>query len=297
MRKAPFPIALVLLLTAVTFTLLSIYLPSLIHVVSPTPGPLNHEVKYGLYRRCVRRIPEESLRLLERTSRNDLSIPRNITRLKEFMSETQAAVGVMGLGDIPVGDGDGWTCQPFPYESECRSFGKGFCIRWATAGYAAQLSLFPCLVSLLTLLLITIGVGNKRTRAQRRRGGWKIVSGLMSIHSLLQIVSIGIVLHVYRTDDRFSIGSHLDIAADLGVTSAVISILIVAALTIVGLAAEAGQEWAGGKPIKKRKVHRRTRSGRVVQITAADIDEETGLLSNSEDVNGTSAATGNARGT
>lgn len=38
-------------LTAVSFTLLSIYLPSLIHVVQPAPGPLHHEVKYGLYRR------------------------------------------------------------------------------------------------------------------------------------------------------------------------------------------------------------------------------------------------------
>ena len=71
-RKAPFPIALILrkyrylskpmrfyrgkqlitlhahalaVLTAITSTLLSIYLPSLIHVIQPAPGPLHHEVK------------------------------------------------------------------------------------------------------------------------------------------------------------------------------------------------------------------------------------------------------------
>ena len=31
----------------------------------------------------------------------------------------------------------------------------------------------------------------------------------MSIHSVLQIVAVAIILHVYRTDARFSIGSHL----------------------------------------------------------------------------------------
>lgn len=318
MRKAPFPIALVLLLTAVSFTLLSTLLPSLIHVVQPAPGPLHHEVKYGLYRRCVRRIPESDLLLLERTHPSDISLPSNLDRLnaltgRRSVSNATTARSILdgedslrvraapGPGDIPIGEGDGWTCQPFPQSSECKTLGQGFCIMWATAGYAAQLSLFPCLVSLITLLLITIGVGSKKTRAQRRRGGWKIVSGLMSIHSVLQIVAIAIILHVYRTDVRFSVGSHLDTAADLGVASALISIAIVIALTWVGLAAQAGKEWAGGKPPRRRR-HRRTRSGRVVTVPnlsedeEAEADEETGLLNGPAGVNGAEAATGHGGG-
>lgn len=299
MRKAPFPVALVLLLTATTFTLLSIYLPSLIHVSQPAPGPLHHEVKYGLYRRCVRRIPEATLALLERSSPDDQSIPQNITRLKSYMkpSETEQQMYALGgIGDIPIGEGDGWTCQPFPYQSECRALGQHFCILWATAGYAAQLSLFPCLVSFIALLIISIGVGSKQTRAKRRKGGWKIVSGLMSIHSVLQIVSIAIILHVYRTDERFSTGSHLDTAADLGVASALISIAVVIGLTLTGLAAQAGKTWAGGKP-PKRSRHRRTRSGRSITIPD-EASETTGLLEGQEggqrDVNGANAATGRA---
>lgn len=171
------------------------------------------------------------------------------------------------------------TYLPPLLSSECRQFGQKFCVLWSTAGYAAQLSLVPCVISLFALLFISLGGGEKRQRAERRKGGWKIVSGLLSIHSVLQIVSVAIVLHVYRTDERFETGSHLDTAADFGFASAVISIGTVMALTFTGLAAEAGQPWAGGKSVRKRK-HRRTRSGREAPMPPAD--ETTGLLQGSE---------------
>lgn len=157
------------------------------------------------------------------------------------------------------------------------------------------------------LILVALYPGSKKTRAQRRKGGWKIVSGLTSIHSILQIISIAIILHVYRTDSRFGRGSHLDTAADLAIASALISIVNVVGLTVVGLAArkwlrcittstkkgdharliaspcstEAGKEWAGGKPRKhKHRRHRRTRSGR---LAPDEVNEETGLLQDAED--------------
>jgi hypothetical protein len=44
--------------------------------------------------------------------------------------------------------------------------------------------------------------------------------------------------------------------------------------------AEAGKPWAGGKSVRKRKTHRRTRSGREVPIPPheQEPDETTGLL-------------------
>lgn len=62
---------------------------------------------------CVRRIPETTLALLEPASAEDHSIPQNITRLKVYLADAEA---FGGIGDIPIGDGDGWTCQPFPYQ-------------------------------------------------------------------------------------------------------------------------------------------------------------------------------------
>jgi hypothetical protein len=69
--------------------------------------------RYGLYRRCVRRIPDFALSpLLERADAGDLAVPTNLTRLRSFVGET----GLKGPGDIDIGDedGEGWSCAPFP---------------------------------------------------------------------------------------------------------------------------------------------------------------------------------------
>lgn len=60
----------------------------------------------------------------------------------------------------------------------------------------------------------------------------------MSVHAILQIISVAIILHVYRTDPRFKgEKSHLDKACDFGVASAVISVGTVLALALTGAAA------------------------------------------------------------
>lgn len=287
MRKSPYLISFLFLLAATSLTILSVYVPDLIHTIVPTPGPLHFETKYGLYRRCTRKIPEQQLLYLELSNPNDISLLHSITRLK----------ALAGPGDIldPIdGEGEGWQCQPFPNQSECKLFGEGFCVLWSTAGYMAQLSLVPCVISLIVLLIISLGGGGKKIRAKRRAGGWKIVSSLMGIHAILQIVSVALILHVYRTDDRFKVGAHLDTAADFGVASAMVSLSMVFALAFTGLAADAGQVWAGGKSVRKpkRKAHRRTRSGREVPIPGPS--ETTGLLEGTEeeDVEGPKSATG-----
>lgn len=53
-------------------------------------------------------------------------------------------------------------------------------------------------------------IGKRTARAKARRQQWKLVSGTMLIHCLLQVLSIALILHVFRTDARFeSKGSHL----------------------------------------------------------------------------------------
>jgi len=300
-RKSPYVVALSFLLAATTLTLLSVYVPNVIHTVVPTPGPLHFETKYGLYRRCTLKIPEHALLLLEPSSAGDYSLPSSLKNLKAFSSKSFN--GNDPWFDQIDSEGDGWQCQPFPTSSECHQFGQGFCTLWSTAGYAAQLSLVPCLISLIVLLMIAAGVGERQTRARRREGGWKIVSGLMSIHAILQILAVGIIIHVYRTDQRFKVGAHLDTASNFGVAAALVSLSMVFALTFTGLAAEAGKPWAGGKSVRrhKHKTHRRTRSGREVPIPPSEsdlINERTGLLDGhpeTSNVHSALAATGSGR--
>jgi hypothetical protein len=89
----------------------------------------------------------------------------------------------------------------------------------------------------VTLLTLTFSPGERRTRAKRREGGWKIVAGLMSIHAILQIAAVAMIIHVYRNDERFKVGAHLDTASDFGVASALVSLAMVFALAFTGLAA------------------------------------------------------------
>lgn len=56
--------------------------------------------------------------------------------------------------------------------------------------------------------------GQRTARARARRQQWKLVSGTMLIHCLLQILTIALILHVFRTDERFEAkGTHLGASA------------------------------------------------------------------------------------
>lgn len=112
--------------------------------------------------------------------------------------------------------------------------------------------------NLLRLILLREIIGERTARAKARRQQWKLVSGTMLIHCLLQILSIALILHVFRTDARFeSKGSHLgkcffihvypfrsqaahsfsDHSFSFGVASAIVSLIQALLLTFTGLAA------------------------------------------------------------
>ncbi|WVO22921.1 uncharacterized protein IAS62_004264 [Cryptococcus decagattii] len=292
-RKSPYLVSLVLLLAATSLTLLNIYVPRLIHVKGRTPGPTTFETRYGLYKRCTRSlaVPNSTLAFLE--SAHPLPTGVKLPLVDIF--------GIEGpTGDPSEGAGNLWVCQNFPTRSECQQFGEKFCVLWSTSGYAAQLSLVPCLASLISLLFIFLHRGERTARAKARRQQWKLVSGTMLIHCLLQVLSIALILHVFRTDARFeSKGSHLDHSFNFGVASAVVSLIQALLLTFTGLAARAGKPWAAGQSALKSSNHRRTHSGRVVVVPegtpvppheavtvgevravheAGEADERTGLL-------------------
>jgi len=53
-------------------------------------------------------------------------------------------------------------------------------------------------------------IGQRTARARARRQQWKLVSGTMTIHFVLQVISFALIAHVFRTDERFETkGSHL----------------------------------------------------------------------------------------
>ncbi|WVF72655.1 hypothetical protein IAT40_007473 [Kwoniella sp. CBS 6097] len=307
MRKSPYLVSLIFLLAATTLTLLNIYVPSLLHVTIKSPGPTEFETRYGLYRRCTRSLPVANATFLQPS--HPLTMSANPT----FEG--------WDLGPIngPIeGDGNGWVCQDFPTRSECQQFGEKFCVLWSTAGYAAQLSLVPCLASLISLLFIFLHRGQRTARAKARRQQWKLVSGTMLIHCILQILSISLILHVFRTDERFEAkGSHLDQSFYYGVSSAIVSGIMALLLTFTAMAARAGKPWAAGKSAKHAKRHRRTRSGRVVPVpegtsipphevvTVGEVraaregvpDERTGLLAGAPEGGAGAAGGGSVRAT
>ncbi|WWC71687.1 uncharacterized protein I206_105645 [Kwoniella pini CBS 10737] len=256
MRKSPYLVSLIFLLAATTLTLLNIYVPSLLHVIVRNPGPTQFETRYGLYRRCTRSTPVANSTFLQPS-------------LPPITGQTFQGWDLGPINGPVYGDGDGWVCQAFPTRSECQQFGEKFCVLWSTSGYAAQLSLVPCLASLISLLFIFLHRGQRTARAKARRQQWKLVSGTMVIHCLLQILSIALILHVFRTDERFEAkGSHLDQSFYYGVSSAIVSGVMAILLTFTALAARAGMPWAAGKSAKHAKRHKRTRSGKVIAVPA-----------------------------
>nr|ODN86355.1 hypothetical protein L203_04057 [Cryptococcus depauperatus CBS 7841] len=318
MRKSPYLVSLLFLLTATALTLLNIYAPQLIHVKGHSPGPTQFESRYGLYRRCTRSLAMSNNTLSPfLQSSHPLPDPKMELLLTDF-HEDLAAEGIEGPVGNPVeDDGHQWVCQSFPtrhdIRSECQQFGEKFCVLWSTAGYSAQLSLVPCLASLISLLFIFLHRGERTARAKARRQQWKLVSGNMFIHCILQILSIAMILHVFRTDARFETkGSHLDDAFSFGVASAIVSLTHVLLLAFTAMSAKAGKTWAAGKSAKKSRRHRRTRSGRVVLVpegtpisgeeivttgelrTVDKVNERTGLLGGHE---GSVAGGGGSRAT
>lgn len=69
--------------------------------------------------------------------------------------------------------------------------------------YAQQLALVFAAAAILATLVVLLGGRVKR------ESGWRIIAGLLSVHAACLIVSTSLIVHEYRTDDRFYFGSSL----------------------------------------------------------------------------------------
>ncbi|WOO82668.1 uncharacterized protein LOC62_04G006150 [Vanrija pseudolonga] len=246
MRKSPYLISLILLLAATALTVLNIKVPSLVRVKIRSPGPTVFETKYGLFERCARQVDVPALL-------------RRATPLLTPIAEPYDT-GLKG------GKKHRWQCERFPTRSECAQFGEGFCVAWSTAGYTVLLALVPCFFALISLLFIFLHRGKRLARARARRQQWKLVSGAMLVHALLQVASVALILREFWTDERFARGARLGASFTFGVAAAIVSLSTFGFLTFTGIAARRGEPWAAGRSARQARRHKRTRSGRVVSV-------------------------------
>lgn len=107
--------------------------------------------------------------------------------------------------------------------------GFGFCEKWVTAAYTAQLSVVIGIINLFSTFLILIGNG------YRQEHGWKICAGLLAIHAIFQTLAWILVINVFNEDDRFYFGSRLSWSTYISIFTSVVDLIFLTALVAAGL--------------------------------------------------------------
>jgi hypothetical protein len=105
------------------------------------------------------------------------------------------------------------VCRPFPLEDDCRYGNSSFCEMWNTCSFMMWASVLLSGIVLVAYTAIFTGGYKKRD------SGWKILSFLIGLNGnfarshtfpnllgLFQIVATSIMIHIFRTDERFYIG-------------------------------------------------------------------------------------------
>ncbi|KZT41431.1 hypothetical protein SISSUDRAFT_1059373 [Sistotremastrum suecicum HHB10207 ss-3] len=208
MRRVGYLFSFLAVVGALVLTVISQTEPHWLHVKTPSGLPATISVGYGLYQRCER---------------------QTMSDLPPWTSPKK------GNGRY-----ENYECHRFPGRSECDHDNGAFCALWDTAGYASQISLGFIVAALLAL---TVG-GMTR---ERRRSQWKFVAALMFCHSVLQILTMSLVVHLWRTWDYPPFEyTNLSVSFYLNLASWAFSLVIVGALIITGIAADAGHKWAAG---------------------------------------------------
>ncbi|KAH6899724.1 hypothetical protein B0T10DRAFT_3502 [Thelonectria olida] len=118
-------------------------------------------------------------------------------------------------------------CQPFPLPELCQNGERYFCSMWRTVGFMASFSTILCLAGLVCFAVI-LGGGK-----YKRETGWPFVGALLTLVSVVEFATISIVAYLFENDDQFTIpGWNLDVSFYLGTSSAIISILTAAGITL-----------------------------------------------------------------
>ncbi|ORY73863.1 hypothetical protein BCR35DRAFT_306977 [Leucosporidium creatinivorum] len=236
-----YTVALAVAITSFGLSLASLLSTDWIHFETPTSSPVSLRSTYGLFQRCdssswtgdsvtCRKFPTRS------QDCGGSSTGRATTRVwerifkGEQLSEMEVRVGMAG-GEAVGGD-DGWVGET----EKRRRLGKGeddevwsFCDSWVTAGYAQQLAIVFAAAAILAALVVLLGGRLKR------ESGWRIIAGLLSVHAACLIVSTSLIVHEFRTDDRFYFGSTLDRGYIESTVAWALDVVIVGALVLVGV--------------------------------------------------------------
>lgn len=107
--------------------------------------------------------------------------------------------------------------------------GFGFCEKWITAAYTAQLSIIIGVVNLFSTFMILI------SNRYRQEHGWKICAGLISIHGIFQTIAWVLIVTVFHEDNRFYFGSRLTSSTIISIITSVIDLVFFTALIAAGL--------------------------------------------------------------
>jgi uncharacterized membrane protein len=84
------------------------------------------------------------------------------------------------------------NCRSFPYRELCQEGERYFCSMWRTVGFLASVSALMCLAGLVAFVVIIKGGKYKRET------GWPFATLMMAIVSILQFVSIAIVVSLRK---------------------------------------------------------------------------------------------------
>ncbi|KHN94327.1 uncharacterized protein MAM_07856 [Metarhizium album ARSEF 1941] len=122
---------------------------------------------------------------------------------------------------------DSPTCREFPTADLCQAGQRYFCDMWKTVGFMASLAAIMCLASLVCFLVVMKGGKYKRET------GWPLVSGMLTLVSVVELVIISIVAYLFDHDDQFAIpGWKLDVSWCISAASAAIALLTAAGLAV-----------------------------------------------------------------
>lgn len=82
----------------------------------------------------------------------------------------------------------GWECHAFPTRDDCHGDERYFCSMWRSTGFLMAFALVTELASLVSFLVILSG------GKYMRETGWKVLSGLLGLVSVVHIVALSIAV-------------------------------------------------------------------------------------------------------
>ncbi|KAA1109385.1 hypothetical protein PGTUg99_031535 [Puccinia graminis f. sp. tritici] len=129
---------------------------------------------------------------------------------------------------VPLGGGSVVLADPPPQRN-----GFGFCEKWRTATYTAQLSIVIAVINLFATFLILIG---------KNTAGRSVLFALLIPHFCIWCVCVAVfqslawilILNVFNQDDRFYFGSRLSTSIYISIITSAHDLIVLTAIVATG---------------------------------------------------------------